>query len=231
MEKNERFFHMMEHPEDYSDEQLKEIFADPECRDLYDAMLLTETAFQMDDARKQTLQALKEKEWDEFEEKHLADSLDKPQHIKISQGNNHRPLFCTRKIAAAVTLIFLLSGIAVAAISLGRHFHLFPSTNTEKEQYPEMTTNVPFSASKEGQKDSLAMEAICTFENVPLDSLLIDIATHYGKTLLIQNQHAHHLRLFYRWNRQSTLEMVVADLNNFEQVHLALKDDQLILEP
>ena len=38
MDKTEKLLRMMEHPELYSDEELRELLSDEECQELYDAM-------------------------------------------------------------------------------------------------------------------------------------------------------------------------------------------------
>lgn len=210
---------MMEHPERYTDEQLREMLVHPECRELYETMQQVENALQMDEAQQQIAQGIKEEEWKKFEQQHFKSSTH--QHLNAS--------WRWRKIAAAVAVVVMLSGITYAAIGLSRHIH-----SRHPFHSPTTTTNGANLSNREDvlPNDSTAAvaEAI-TFENVPLDEILLSIAEHYGKTLDIRNKQVHELRLFYRWNKQESLESVLADLNHFEQVHLTLSDDTLIVEP
>lgn len=210
---------MMEHPERYTDEQLREMLVHPECRELYETMQQVENALQMDEAQQQIAQGIKEEEWKKFEQ----------QHFKSSTHQHPNTSWRWRKIAAAVAVVVMLSGITYAAIGLSRHIHsrhpfYLPTTATNGANLSNREDVLP--------NDSMAAvaEAI-TFENVPLDEILRTIAEHYDKTLDIRNKQVHELRLFYRWNKQECLESVLADLNHFEQVHLTLSDDTLIVEP
>ena len=69
MDKTEKLLRMMEHPELYSDEELRELLSDEECQELYDAMRLSADAFEMEDARKKLADGLKEEEWARLEGK------------------------------------------------------------------------------------------------------------------------------------------------------------------
>ncbi|MBR1667878.1 MAG: hypothetical protein IJ693_06320 [Bacteroidaceae bacterium] len=212
METIEQFLMMMEHPERYTDEQLQEMLADDECRELYETIQQVESAVQMDDAKLQIAKGIKEEEWKVFEQKHFS-----------------KPAWRWRKMAAAVAVVMMLSGITYAAIGLTRHIHSFNLFNSLTETTNE--TNVK-NQEEVLPNDSTAMSAeAITFENVPLDEILRSIAEHYGKTLDIHNKQAHELRLFYKWNKQATLESIITDLNHFEQVRLTLHEDTLIIEP
>ncbi|MBQ6964290.1 MAG: DUF4974 domain-containing protein [Bacteroidaceae bacterium] len=212
MDKNEAFLMMMEHPERYTDEQVQEMLADDECRELYETMRLTESAFQMEDAKRLTSHGIREEEWTKFEQRHFSPSIQR-----------------WRKMAAAAAVVVMLSGITYAAIGISRHIHsLYSPTSGASTANEVKTTNLE----EVSAADSTAVVAeVITFENVPLDEMLHGVAEHYGKTLDIRGKQTHELRLFYKWNKQATLESIIADLNNFEQVHLTQHDDTLIVEP
>ncbi len=219
MDKTEQFLMMMEHPERYTDEQLQEMLADDECRELYETMRFVESAQQMDEAKQQIANGLKDEEWEKFEQRHFKSSVIQPLNSS----------WRWRKMAAAAAVVVMLSGITYAAIGLTRHLHsldLFssPTETTNETNVTNLEEVLP------NDSTAVAVEAV-TFENVPLDEILRTIADHYGKTLDIRSKQAHTLRLFYRWNKQATLESIIADLNHFEQLHLTLSDDTLIVEP
>ncbi len=64
MDKSELLLRMLENPEQYSDEQLLELLADEECRELYEAMRLSADAFQMEDVKAKISAGLKDEEWE-----------------------------------------------------------------------------------------------------------------------------------------------------------------------
>ena len=69
------------------------------------------------------------------------------------------------------------------------------------------------------------------FENAPLDEMITEIAHYYNKVADIESEEAHELRLYYKWEPKDALEDVVADLNHFDHVSLAIEDDKLIVKP
>lgn len=69
------------------------------------------------------------------------------------------------------------------------------------------------------------------FENAPLDEMITEIAQYYNKVADIESEDAHELRLYYKWEPKDALEDVVADLNHFDHVSLAIEDDKLIVKP
>ena len=69
------------------------------------------------------------------------------------------------------------------------------------------------------------------FENVALDEIVAEIAQYYNKVADIQNNQAHELRLYYKWNRGNDIRSIIDDLNHFNHVNLAVEDDRLIVKP
>ena len=105
MDKSELLLRMLENPEQYSDEQLLELLADEECRELYEAMRLSADAFQMEDAKAKISEGLKDEEWQKFSMTYDADSDGRTAHRHYSLS----------KIAALFIGVLMLSGIAYAA--------------------------------------------------------------------------------------------------------------------
>ena len=113
------------------------------------------------------------------------------------------------QIAAAFIGLLMLSGIAYATI------HIFSSSHSQQ--------------AVENQGDSIPQTRI--FENAPLDEMITEIAQYYNKVADIESEEAHELRLYYKWEPKDALEDVVADLNHFDHVSLAIEDDKLIVKP
>ena len=154
-----------------------------------------------------------DEEWAKFESKHFSTK----QH---SWG--------WRQIAATFIGVLILSGITYAAVNIVRGLsqksqeqQTIEVLATKKDQYS--TFNVQSSASD-------TIPKIHVFENVPLDEVIKEIAIFYNKVADIQSKQSHELRLYYKWNRNSTLESVVSDLNHFERVNLVVEDDKLIVK-
>ena len=208
----------MEHPEQYSDEQLQELLSDEECRELYEAMRLSASAFEAEDAKEKIANGIKAEEWQKF----------------LQRQANHSSLFTLhyslKKLAAMFVGLLMLSGIAYAAVQMVRHTH----TQEQAWNQGDRSLDSDGKAVDQGPvplipSDSIAQPRI--FENTPLDEMVTEIAHYYNKVADIQNEQAHELRLYYKWEPQDALESIIKDLNHFDRVNLALEDDKLIVKP
>ena len=216
MDKTDKLLQMMEHPEQYSDEQLQELLADEECRELYEAMRLSTSAFEAADAKEKTAEGLAEEEWKKFEAAHYA--------------RKRRP-WSPMQIAASIVGVMMLTGITYAAI---HHFTAGPTTSSTevntKEEGTEVTDTV-IDSMKTITPEEVQAVGTRIFENTPLDEMVTEMASFYGKEVVVSSQQAHDLRIYYKWNREDTLESVVSDLNHFDRVNLTLEGNKLIVKP
>ena len=154
-----------------------------------------------------------DKEWQKFEARYFAPK---------------RRSWGWMQIAAAFIGLLMLSGIAYAAI------HLVSSNRSQQAETAADTTAVANSQlstlnAQLGTADSIPQTRI--FENTPLDEMITEIAQYYNKVADIESEEAHELRLYYKWEPKDALEEVVADLNHFDHVSLAIEDDKLIVKP
>ena len=154
-----------------------------------------------------------DEEWQKFESEHFA-----PKHHSWGW----------MQIAAAFIGLLMLSGIAYAAI------HIVSSNRSQQAETAADTTAVaPTLPSTADSKLSVAdsIPQIRIFENAPLDEMITEIAQYYNKVADIESEKAHELRLYYKWEPKDAIEDVVADLNHFDHVSLAIEDDKLIVKP
>ena len=207
-EKLQRLLEMQEHPERYTEEEIRQQMADEECRQLYEQMVRGADAV--------------------FAEAEVADA---------TNGSSDHPVlrttFLLRRgkkylVAANIIGVLMLSGIAYAAIhiisNVGVNMKYQPQETQVLSQQPQRPTQ-----SIEKITDSIPQTRI--FENVPLDEVASELALYYNKVVDIQNAQAHDLRLYYKWERKDELESIVSDLNHFDHVNLVLEDDKLIVKP
>ena len=207
-EKLQRLLEMQEHPERYTEEEIRQLMTDEECRQLYEQMVRGADAV--------------------FAEAEVADA---------TNGSSDHPVlrttFLLRRgkkylVAANIIGVLMLSGIAYAAIhiisNVGVNMKSQPQETQVLSQQPQRPTQ-----SIEEITDSIPQTRI--FENVPLDEVASELALYYNKVVDIQNAQAHDLRLYYKWERKDELESIVSDLNHFDHVNLVLEDDKLIVKP
>jgi len=210
-ERIRRLLSIQEHTEQYSDEQLRQQFADdPELAEQLELLALTKQAFVRREADEETVSV--EEEWQKF----------KAQQLPTDKSLRWM------KIAASFIGVLLVSGIAFAAIRM-------MSSSSHKAENQQVTTTaesqISSSNAQRTEADTIVTQPkIHTFNNVPLDSMLNEMAAYYQYTVDIRNEEVHTLRLFFRWNRQADVKSVVEELNSFEHIHITVDDKKLIAE-
>lgn len=208
MNKTDRLLQMLEQPQRYTADEWQEILADGECRELYTLMSQTQSAVDAARADEEVTDEMIDAEW-----KHLT----KP----------HSGMPALLKIAAMFIGVLMLSGIAFAAIHIvgqrvgGEENH---GDRSVIQQEDRTTPSVPVISS-----DTIPQPRV--FENVPLDEIVTEMAIYYNKVVNIQNEQAHDLRLYYKWDRKDDIGSIVEDLNHFDHVTLAVEGDRLIVKP
>ena len=239
---------LQEHPEQLTDEQLQQILADDEMRQLVQQLGFAKRAFKHDALKNDTPDV--EGEWEKFAASHAEeltnaaraegklactmpckeeedesqlDALDEEK----AKPHFHIYLF-SHKIAASFIGVLLASGIAFAAIQVVRNI------STPKPQLPttEQTTDTEPVASLHAdtvKADTIPVEPY-VFNNVPLDSMLTTIAAAYGVGVEFENEAARHLRFHFVWKREDSLSRVVEKLNTFEAVNIGMEDKTLVVK-
>lgn len=238
MDKFEKILDIIDHQEKYSDEEIREILQDEECRKLYQTMVEVDSALLQQNLNTQASishspdDALSsnsslgnsspniDEEWEKFSQKH---QLQEVSH----------PITSWRKLAASIAGFVLISGIAFAAI----HTYIKRSQETTQvtaDTHPEVIKSD--SAKQVTAKDSLTnpkpeKPAIHkTFENVAFEQMISEIASYYDLQVKFENNEDKTLRLYYEWNSHSSIENIVKELNQFENVNIELQQNELIVK-
>ena len=224
---------LQEHPEQLTDEQLQQILADDEMRQLVKQLGFAKRAFKHDALKSDTPDV--DAEWEKFAASHANElvALDERERLRVGDGTSgiHKPRFvlhlATHKVAASFIGVLLASGIAFAAIQVVRNI------STPKPQQPttEQTTDIDPVTSLPA--DTVKADTITTepyiFNNVPLDSMLTAIATAHGVGVEFENEAARQLRFHFVWKREDGLSRVVEKLNTFEAVNIDMEDKTLVV--
>lgn len=238
MDKFEKILDIIDHQEKYSDEEIREILQDEECRKLYQTMMEVDSALLQQNLNTQASishspdDALSsnsslgnyspniDEEWEKFSQKH---QLQEVSH----------PITSWRKLAASIAGFVLISGIAFAAI----HTYIKRSqepTQVTADTHPEAIKSD--SVKQVAGKDSLThpkpeKPAIHkTFENVAFEQMISEIASYYDLQVKFENNEDKTLRLYYEWNSHSSIENIVKELNQFENVNIELQQNELIVK-
>lgn len=216
MDKFEKILDIIDHQEKYSDEEIREILQDEECRKLYQTMVEVDSALESPSPIINV-----DEEWEKFSQEH-----------QLQEKATH-PITSWRKLAASIADFVLISGIAFAAI----HTYIKRSqepTQVTADTHPEVIKSD--SAKQVAATDSLThpkpeKPAIHkTFENVAFEKMLSEIASYYDLQVKFENNEDKTLRLYYEWNSHSSIENIVKELNQFENVNIELQQNELIVK-
>lgn len=225
MDKFEKILDIIDHQEKYSDEEIREILQDEECRKLYQTMMEVDSALESPSPIINV-----DKEWEKFCQKH---QLQEEATQNAAQEAASHPITSWRKLAASIAGFVLISGIAFAAI----HTYIKRSqepTQVTADTHPEVINSD--SAKQVAAKDSLThpkpeKPAIHkTFENVAFEQMISEIASYYDLQVKFENNEDKTLRLYYEWNSHSSIENIVKELNQFENVNIELQQNELIVK-
>lgn len=225
MDKFEKILDIIDHQEKYSDEEIREILQDEECRKLYQTMMEVDSALENPSPIINV-----DEEWEKFSQEH---QLQEEATQNAAQEAASHPITSWRKLAASIAGFVLISGIAFAAI----HTYIKRSqepTQITADTHPEVIKLD--SAKQVAATDSLThpkpeKPAIHkTFENVAFEQMISEIASYYDLQVKFENNEDKTLRLYYEWNSHSSIENIVKELNQFENVNIELQQNELIVK-
>ena len=225
MDKFEKILDIIDHQEKYSDEEIREILQDEECRKLYQTMMEVDSALENPSPIINV-----DEEWEKFSQEH---QLQEEATQNAAQEAASHPITSWRKLAASIAGFILISGIAFAAI------HTYIKRSQEPTQVTADTHPEVIKSDSEKQvaaKDSLAhpkpeKPAIHkTFENVAFEQMISEIASYYDLQVKFENNEDKTLRLYYEWDSHLSIENIVKELNQFENVNIELQQNELIVK-
>ena len=131
-----------------------------------------------------------------------------------------------KKVAAILISIITISGLAFAAVHFMRNHEGKPA---ETEQLAATVEARTADAARQPADSTVSTQPV-VFDNVTLDSILPQIARHYGYTVDFRNEQPKSLRLFFTWNPQDSIQKVTEKMNLFEQFHIVLEEQTIIIE-
>ena len=209
-EKTKMLLDAQEHPEQFTDEALRQMQDDPEIRALMEATAQGKRAL-MKQQPVASQEAIDDA-WQDFEAKHF------PKVAKVS---------ILHKVAASFIGLLFVSGIALAAVHIVRNYR---NAVGEDVKIPIQETQISDLHQQVLPTDTTAAVSPVVFDNVTLDSILPQIARHYGYTVSFRSDKSKPLRLFLTWNPQDSIQKVMDKINLFEQIHIVLNEQTMIVE-
>ena len=216
-EKTKMLLDAQEHPEQFTDEALRQMQDDPEIRVLMEATAQGKRALmkQQPKASQEAIDAA----WQDFEAKHL------PKAVKVS---------ILHKVAASVIGLLFISGIAFAAIHIVRNYRNAVGEDvkspTQEVRISNPSQPSPALPADTVKTDTTANAKPIVFDNVSLDKMMPQIAAYYNKEVEFQNEDARQFRFYFVWKQDETLDVVLHRLNLFESITVELKSDKIVVE-
>ena len=219
MNKTDLLFHMLEHPEDYSEAQWQEILADDECREIYTLMAKTKSATQSSQITEDEIDT----EW---------------QRLVHSRQNHAAVIPLWRKIAAAAAIVIALFGFTYAAIRTG-FFGIEKKTTAKEMPYKEEkvstkenepTAQEILQNTEESTENAPVKTEPRLYDNVPLEQMLNELSAYYHVEVEYRSEAVRSLRLYYQWEPDYSLDKVIEMLSNFETFSIHREGDKLIVE-
>jgi allophanate hydrolase subunit 1 len=119
----------------------------------------------------------------------------------------------------------LLGGIAYATI------HYMNDTMQKEKQETVASANAqPATPNAQFAKQADAVQTPVVYKDAELSTILNDIATFYQVETVYKNEEVKHVRLYFTWNKQQTIDEVIDMFNKFERFHMMRDNRRVIVE-
>ena len=223
-EKQRIFLNMLDHPEKYTTKEIEALLADEEISSFASYLTMTKRAMKRHEDEDIDINA----EWERFAIEH-----------SIPQKRNWK------RIAASTIGIIFISGLAFAAtVQLG----ILPFFNSKEEveihpKTPHITATDSIKkaqAERQAVSDSLNRVLLhktdsippqpIVFEDTSLKTIVDAMAAYYHVDVKVLNPVSTHIRLYFKWDRQCSLQQNIELLNAFDRVKVSYSDNTLTIE-
>ena len=135
---------------------------------------------------------------------------------RFDNKTEERPTRLWWQIAAALGGVIFMVGIAFAAI------HML-TRNAPKEPHQSSETTISIF------EEEKSIDPV-VFENVPLDSILTRVSSHYKKVVVFQDEAPRQMKLIMTWHPDAPLTDFIDRLNAFDGLSLHIQNDTIIVE-
>lgn len=150
--------------------------------------------------------------------------------VKAEQGFKMRKKALPRqeksliwKVAAVFIGLIMLSGITIAAIQYVKFLD-------DKKTTVQTTTVASGNPDAQAPSQQEPADTLRTFENEELEDILAEVADYYHLRTQYRDDQSRHIRLYIKWNKLQSAEVMVDRLNGFEKVNVTLENDLLTAE-
>lgn len=217
-EKIKRLLDAQEHPEHYTDEELREI--------IHDTRPLAQLKRALAEERADDEDINVEKAWKAFSQSHPDSSY--------PRSHQHIPRWL--HVAAVFLGCVLLAGVAFAAMTrLGWIRSPFVA---EKPEVAQRASVMAVPRDTASTADSLAPKqetkkpapVVKVFDNTTLFDILSAMGQYYGLKVVYRSESAKTIRLHFEWDQAKSVDANIAILNGFQQITITRSGDTLNVE-
>ena len=215
---------MLDHPEKYTTKEIEALLADEEISSFASYLAMTKRAMKRHEDEDIDVNA----EWESFAIEH-----------SIPQRRNWK------RVAVSIISVILLSGLALAATAqLGilpffgskekveTHLktpHLTATDSIKKVQAERKAVSDSLTRVLLHKTDSIPTHPI-VFEDTSLKTIVDAIAAYYHVDVKVLNPVSTHIRLYFKWDKQCSLQQNIELLNAFDRVKISYSDNTLTIE-
>ena len=217
-EKIKRLLDAQEHPEHYTDEELREI--------IHDARLLALLKRALTEERAEDEDIDVEKAWKVFSQTHPDSSHPLSRH-RIPRWLH---------VAAVFLGCVFLAGVAFAAMTrLGWIRSPFAAEKSEVVQHAPVTaalrdTTATADSITPKQETKKPTPVVKVFDNATLLDILSAMGQYYGLKVVYRSESAKTIRLHFEWDQAKSIDANIAILNGFQQITITRSGDTLNVE-
>lgn len=217
-EKIKRLLDAQEHPEHYTDEELREI--------IHDAQPLAQLKRVLAKERAEDEDIDVEKAWKAFSQSHPESSHPLSRH-RIPRW---------LRVAAVFLGCVFLAGVAFAAMT-----RLGWIRSPFAEEKPEVVQRAPITAALRDttatadsitpkQETKKPAPVVKVFDNATLSDILSAMGQYYGLKVVYSTATAKAIRLHFEWDQAKSVDANIAILNGFQQISITRNGDTLNVE-
>lgn len=214
MDKYDLVLDIIAHPEKYTPEELNELMADGETREIYNLLCNTDSAVAAN--REINVDA----EWETFSDNN-----------KIRR---RRPFKWMESRVATIAVIVCSSIVAVAAgiavtLSVTDHSPKQAAGSVMADEAQTVAISQDTVIKERG--DTVAViEMPVIFENESLETIMQSVGRTYGVEVKFNNKEVSALHLYYKLDPALPLDEVISQLNTFEQINISRNDNILTVD-
>lgn len=214
MDKYDIVLDIIEHPENYTSACLSEILSDPETREIYNVLVKTQSAAKSRDTMSS---AEVDEEWKRFDRAHPTPRF---RFLWLSGRAASIALLIVSSVVAFAVGITIKGSIdrsTEEAVAVAGHGNVAENRKPACDTVATMSENLDKPTSP------------VLFDNASLGEIIETIAKTYGVKARFEVEAKRQLRLFYKFDPNNTLQSIVDQLNNFEQIDITLEGSELVV--